>query len=126
MAIRQARSSSTPTGTRVSSGMAEPITRTRPEVCPAADDAAFAKQTFVYCSWHGEGEIALRLPGLRVGVASVAGAMPRLRRMEHARPGSGRSVEHLRRQAQSPGRRARGSADRAGNARGAARAAAER
>jgi hypothetical protein len=33
----------------------------------------------VYCSAHGKAEIALRLSGLRVGVAPVAGAVCRLR-----------------------------------------------
>src|SRR6478672_9997010 len=55
---------------------------------------AFATQMFVYCSSNGKAEIPLHLPGLRIPSASLAGAVSGLFRVEHARPGSGRSVEH--------------------------------
>src|SRR5690349_5371898 len=55
---------------------------------------------------HGKAENALRLPGMRLRLVPMAGPMRRLRRMEYARPGSRRGVEHLRREAQSAGRRA--------------------
>ena len=81
---------------------------------------------FVYCSAHGQAQVPIRLPGMRLRPAPLAGPMSRLRRVEHARPGSGRSVEHLRRQAQSAGRRPGDPAGRPRNSGGASRAAAER
>src|SRR5689334_20950216 len=54
---------------------------------------------------HGESEIALRLPGLRLRLQPLAGTVRRLRRVEHAHSGERGGVEHLRGEAQFAGRR---------------------
>src|SRR3954462_15946372 len=51
----------------------------------------------------GQAQVALCLPGLRVGSAPVAGTVSRLRQVEHTGSGERGGVEHLRREAQFTG-----------------------
>ena len=122
IAIRQATSSRTPIGASETPSMRARISGEFAEVCPAAA-CPLCRSGVRVLFRDGQAEIAIRLPGLRVGPAPLAGAVRRLRRVEHAGRGERRGVEHLRRQAQSAGRRA---GDPAGRARDADVALPER
>src|SRR4051812_37755109 len=77
------------------------ITSPFAQVCPAAAPLGTRRtERDQLRIVHGEAQVAIYLPGLRIGPAPVAGAMPRLRRVEYACPGERRGVEHLCCQAQ--------------------------
>src|SRR5207245_4534688 len=109
-------------------GHPTPISTQAVEVCPAAADAwGYENETrSVSVDADGQAKDPIRLPSLRVAPAPLAGPVPRLRRVEYARPGSGRGVEHLRGEAQFARRRSGNPARGSRNAGGAAGAASKR